>query len=124
MQDTASAIGPDPGHITQDTLPAVSALTLKDLTEALHAGYADLAASRSDVILIALVYPVLGLILLTTGLSMNLLPLLFPMIAGFAMLGPVAAIGLYEISRLREAGENPDWVDAFGVLRAPVFFRL
>lgn len=97
---------------------------MKDLTEALHAGYADFAASRSDVILIALVYPVLGLILLTTGLSMNLLPLLFPMIAGFAMLGPVAAIGLYEISRLREAGENPDWVDAFGVLRAPAFFSV
>ncbi len=100
-------------------LPEVRQLEFSDLREVLIIGYQDFAASRADVIFIGLIYPLVGLVLITAGLSMDLLPLVVPLIMGFALLGPVAAIGLYEISRLREAGENPDWLDAFGILRSP-----
>ncbi|UWQ92034.1 DUF2189 domain-containing protein [Rhodobacteraceae bacterium M382] len=124
MRETGSHVGASMegiGSKDQTTAPLVRKLEFEDLTNALRAGFEDFMAARADVIFIALIYPLAGLVMITMGLSMNLIPLVVPMIMGFALLGPVAAVGLYEISRLREAGENPDWLDAFGIIRTPSF---
>jgi uncharacterized membrane protein len=108
-------------HTTQDrsAAPTVRRIGMQDLRIALTQGLEDFKANRTDVIFLCVIYPVVGLLLARLASGYGLLPLLFPLASGFALVGPVAAIGLNEMSRRREAGETVRWVDAFGVLRAP-----
>jgi uncharacterized membrane protein len=99
--------------------PAIRRIGTADLKEALAKGLDDFAACRTDVVFLCIVYPVLGLLLARLAFGDRLLPLLFPLASGFALVGPVAAVGLYEMSRRREAGAAVGWADAFGVVRAP-----
>ena len=100
-------------------MPAIRRIGAADLVDALRKGVADFGATRADVLFIGVIYPVAGLVLARLAFSYNLLPLIFPLMAGFALLGPVAAIGLYEISRRREQGLPASWMNAFDVFRSP-----
>ena len=101
--------------------PAVRHIEVSDLRDALARGVVDFAAERTDVAFLCLIYPVAGLVLWRLAFGYDLLPLIFPLAAGFALLGPVAAVGLYEMSRRREQGLPASWADAFGVVRSPAF---
>jgi uncharacterized membrane protein len=101
--------------------PAVRRITVADLGEALARGVDDFAAFRTDVAFLAVVYPLAGLVLARLVFGYGLLPLLFPLASGFALIGPVAAVGLYEMSRRREAGAEASWADAFNIVRQPSF---
>jgi uncharacterized membrane protein len=101
--------------------PQIGRISVPDLREALARGFADFGAFRTDVIFLVLIYPVIGLVLARAAFGQDMLPLLFPLASGFALIGPVAAVGLYEMSRRREAGEEIGWADAFGVVRSPSF---
>jgi uncharacterized membrane protein len=101
--------------------PEVRRIALADLRDALARGLGDLGAYRSDVIFLCIIYPLAGLVLAWLAFGYEMLPLVFPLASGFALIGPVAAVGLYEISRRREQGDDVTWADAFGVVRAPAF---
>lgn len=105
---------------TEDiTPPEVRTLSMSDLRESLRKGVEDFGAMRSDVIFICALYPVIGALMSWVAFHANLLPHLFPLASGFALLGPVAALGLYEMSRRRETDGQAGWNDAFAVLKSP-----
>lgn len=101
------------------TVPAVQRITASDLKEVLRQGFEDFGAYRTDVIFLCLLYPIVGLILSRMIWGYGMVPLLFPLASGFALIAPFFAVGLYEMSRRREAGRNKGWSDAFGVATSP-----
>src|ERR1700719_4611319 len=87
--------------------PVIRKIDLSDLHQALRLGWEDFKAGPSHAIILCLIYPALGRMLARTVHGYSVLPLLFPLAAGFALLGPFAALGLHEFSRRRELGEQP-----------------
>src|SRR5437899_1472079 len=90
-----------------------------DIGDALAKGVRDFGACRTDVIFLCLIYPVAGLIISRVAADSGMVALIFPLISGFALVGPVFGLGLYEMSRMREMGIATGWADAFAVMRAP-----
>jgi len=101
--------------------PVIRTIGLSDLHRALQLGWEDFKAVPSHAIILCVIYPVLGLVLARTVLGYSVLPLLFPLAAGFALLGPFAALGLYELSFRLESGAQATAWDALEVLRSPSF---
>ena len=99
--------------------PRVRKITTADLKDALARGWDDFSAMPSHAVFLCLIYPLIGVILALAAFGYNILPLLYPMAAGFVLVGPVAAIGLYELSRRRERGEDAAWTHAFDILQSP-----
>ncbi len=112
---------PSTAQPTQSAGPTIRTIQLSDLSDALRRGWEDFKAVPSHAIILCVIYPVLGLVLARIVLGYSVLPLLFPLAAGFALLGPFAAIGLYELSSQRERGEQATAWDALEVLRSPSF---
>jgi uncharacterized membrane protein len=110
-----------PAETRDSSLPAVRRIEVADLKDVLARGLSDFGAYRSDVVFLCIIYPLAGLVLAWQAFGYEMLPLVFPLASGFALIGPVAAVGLYEMSRRREQGVDITWADAFGVVRAPAF---
>jgi uncharacterized membrane protein len=109
-------------YSAQPTAPIeVRELKTADLRDALRLGWEDFKAVPSHAIMLVVIYPVLGLAIARAVLGYSILPLLFPIAAGFALIGPFAAIGLYELSRRRELGLDASAWHAAEVLRSPSF---
>lgn len=96
-------------------------ISMREATDALREGLADFRRKPSHYAFLVVVYPVIGLALFTWATRGNALQLIYPLVTGFALLGPLAAIGLYEISRRLEQGRDASWEHAFEVLRSPAF---
>ncbi|ACL60914.1 DUF2189 domain-containing protein [Methylobacterium nodulans] len=103
-----------PGYVAHH--PAVHRIGTADLRMALAKGWADFLDNPTHVIFVVMIYPIAGVVIAAATFENNLVPLLFPLASGFALVGPFAAIGLYEMSRRREQGQSTDWVQAYAPL--------
>lgn len=99
--------------------PKVRPISFADVLDALRRGFEDFWEKPSHYVFLCLIYPIAGAFLITWASTGNALQIIFPLVAGFALLGPVAAVGLYEVSRRREFGLDASWSHAFEVLRSP-----
>ena len=99
----------------------VRKVRLSDLLDALRLGWEDFKAIPTHAVVLCVIYPVIGFVLFRLVLGYSVLPLLFPLAAGFTLIGPFAALGLYELSRRRERGEEATAWHAVHVLSAPSF---
>ena len=102
------------GSNMSQALPIVRKIGMRDLRDALAKGIEDFLEIPTHVIFLSLIYPVGALIVAQLTLN-DLAHLFFPLAAGFALIGPVAAIGLYELSRRRELGLDLWWTHALDV---------
>jgi uncharacterized membrane protein len=93
-------------------------MTPSDVLQALAQGLNDFAAMPSHAVFLCVIYPLIGLLLIAFVSGNAMVPLAFPIAAGFALVGPFAAIGLYELSRRREAGLDTSSSHAFDVLHS------
>lgn len=82
--------------------PEVRKIGIPDIVDALKLGLEDFKEKPSHYVFLCLMYPIAGVFLVMWSSGANLLPVIYPLMSGFALIGPIAAIGLYEISRRRE----------------------
>jgi uncharacterized membrane protein len=99
--------------------PKVRSVGPHDCFSALAEGFDDFLAMPTYPVFVGLFYAVAGIALFAMTSLGNALHLAFPLAAGFALIGPFVAIGLYEMSRQRERGLPVRGRDAFAVLRSP-----
>lgn len=88
---------------------AVRPVTTEDLRWCLARGWDDFNAKRGEILILALIYPVVGIVACAAAFNADAFALAFPLSAGLSLMGPALASGFYEIARLREAGEPATW---------------
>lgn len=95
-------------------LPAPRKLALSDLSAALRAGWADFRAAPSFGIFFAAVYVVAGFALLQLGAGLFTWTLTLTL--GFPLMAPFLAVGLYDVSRRRQAGSDIRFASVLAVV--------
>lgn len=106
------------GAGTRPAHPVVRKIGLADLRDALAKGADDFYAMPTHAIFLCIIYPFVGFALARLAFGYSILPLLYPLASGFALVGPIAALGLYELSRRREAGLETSATRAFDVFES------
>ena len=113
----------EPGERVADQYE-VRTIGTAELRESLAQGWADLLERRGDLIFVGLIYPLVGIAAAIMALGGSLIPLLFPIAMGIALLGPAAAVGFYELARRREQGLESGWAHFLDATRRPAFDSL
>ena len=97
----------------------VRRISKDDLTASLRQGLEDFRDMRGDLIIAGLVYTFIGVAAAVMTTNGPLMPFFFPIVAGVGLLGPVAAVGFYELARRREDGLESGWRHMLDVRKRP-----
>ena len=103
----------------QGAIPEIRKISTGDVVEALRHGLDDFWAHPSHYVFAGFIYPIVMTVVAFWVSGQNVLPLLYPLATGFALLGPFVALFFYEISRRHELGLDTAWSHGFEVLRSP-----
>ena len=100
------------------TIP-IRVITEADLRFALEQGLDDFLTMRGDILLAGVIYTLIGVAAVVMTTNKPLLPYFFPVVAGVGLMGPIAAVGFYELARRRENGHRSNWMHFFDVVKRP-----
>ena len=103
----------------QATEIPIRKVTDEDLRWALREGWGDFMAMRGDIVFAGLIYTFIGVAAVVMTTNGPLMPFFFPIVAGVALMGPVAAVGFYELARRREEGLESGWTHFVDVRKRP-----
>ncbi len=98
-------------------MPAVNALTADDIRDALREGWSDFRRAPLFGLFFAAVYVAGGLLIVQSLFVWELPWMIYPVAIGFPLIGPFAAVGLYEVSRRLQTGEPLAWNEVISVIR-------
>jgi uncharacterized membrane protein len=98
--------------------PVVRPIRAADIAEALGQGLRDFQAMPIYGLTFGALYAVGGILIVLCLTAFGMVYLAYPLAAGFALLGPFVAIGLYEMSRLREAGQPVSFRAIWSAIRS------
>lgn len=96
--------------------PILNKVTFADVSGALREGLADFLKAPWFGLFFTTFYVAGGLIILFQLKVVSQSYWVIPLGLGFPLLGPFAAVGLYEVSRRLDAGEALDWAAIIGVV--------
>ena len=102
---------------TRRTIAVSRDLAASDLWHAVREGWRDFAAYPAYGLLLAAIFAAIGALCSYLAFSRGETIWIIFAAAGFPLLAPFTAVGLYEVSRRREAGEAPDWRGVLGAVR-------
>jgi len=96
-------------------LPPIATVESSRPLRWLKAGWQDMARTPVASLSYGAIFAILGYLVLTFAAGVPYLTT--AAVSGFLLVGPMAAAGLYEISRRQEAGEHPSFADSLRGLR-------
>ena len=100
--------------------PRVLTITAATIADALDRGLRDFAAAPAFGLFFGGIYAVGGMLIVLAAAALDMGYISYPLAVGFALIGPFVAVGLYEVSRRREAGEPLAWKPVLGVVNVHV----
>jgi uncharacterized membrane protein len=104
--------------ISGKTDPVVRPIAAADIAEALAQGLRDFQAMPLFGLTFGALYAAGGILIVLSLTAFGMVYLAYPLAAGFALIGPFVAIGLYEMSRRRENGEQVTLAAVWATVRS------
>ncbi len=111
MTEASATPAQRPGH-----RPVIRPITTDDVYGALTAGWRDFRAAPQFGLFFGGIYALGGMFIFLELWRMDQPLWIIPLAFAFPLIGPFVAIGLYEVSRRREAGLPMDWSEVLGVI--------
>jgi uncharacterized membrane protein len=94
----------------------VNSVTMSDIADAFGQGLSDFRAAPAFGLFFGAVYALAGVGVVACAWVLELSYIAYPLAAGFALIGPFVAVGLYEVSRRLDAGAELSWSGVLGVM--------